>query len=147
MYTRVRIRHAASIHAPYTCNYRIFNAIGVLPKPNRKITVSRKVLCPCLRPSEIISDPNASRSAGSGPPRTIENTRIAHKELPLAENAARCGKVCKELSHLPAIEKPVDTHPLESSVYWRFPSSHGRTFRWTLSRAYRDQRITMLSGW
>jgi len=39
---------------------------------------------------------------GSGPPRTIEKTRIALKELPLAENAARCGKVCKELSHLPA---------------------------------------------
>jgi len=70
----------------------------------RDITVSRKVLCPCLRPSEIISDPNASRSTGSGPPWTIENTRIALKELPLAENAARCGKVCKKLSHLPAIE-------------------------------------------
>jgi len=51
-----------------------------------------------------MSHPNASRSTGSGPPRMIENTRIALKELPLAENAARCGKVCKELSHLPAIE-------------------------------------------
>jgi len=76
----------------------------VLPEPNGQITVLRKVLCPCLRSSEIKSDPNTSRSNGSGPPQTIENTRIALKELPLAENAARCGKVCKELSHLPAIE-------------------------------------------
>jgi len=67
----------------------------VLPEPNRQITVSRKVLCPCLQPSEIIPDPNASRSTSSGPPWTIENTRIALKELPLAENAARCGKVVR----------------------------------------------------
>jgi len=34
----------------------------------------------------------------------IENTRTALKELPLAEKVARCGKVCKELSHLLAIK-------------------------------------------
>ena len=76
----------------------------MLLEPNRKITVSRKVLCPCLRPSEIIADPKESQSTGSRPPQTIENTRIALKELSLAENEARCGKVHKELSHLPLIE-------------------------------------------